>query len=443
MMSDASYPTNHSTPIALGVTCVTRDIFTLCGGLSLLAALHTTTMSSSSLPESGTRTPPPASAPVKSSPVGKVQPYFIQHKRDQVQAFDQNVQQLEPLTPEQLLKYLDVNDNLFPSDISDSPDDPSIDGFLPLANDIAQSIKARREHHLLCIYLFLTTHDFSLDFPNDDNLLVFKDTEYKTPNGHVTGTKCGPDIIAAFEKDWIKDNSTDWALIRLAGERASKGKSSEIQKKNAATYLHYLLLARPDFLVAQGLLTTKSGVMFLLGIGGVGIQELVVEWGDKNLYKFIYAFIYRLYDPSHFADPLYTRTGFNKETFEATYTVHFQTKERPDFHPIHARNPFTTRTHVLSNPSVTPGADRVPTVLKEQLCRSGRRFDEFTILTKIHQPMNVPGVVEAVNGEIIAAPLSPGREKHRLGLRQTGLPFTSIRTAKKMLETLFDLLEGI
>jgi hypothetical protein len=82
-------------------------------------------------------------------------------------------------------------------------------------------------------------------------------------------------------------------------------------------------------------------------------------------------------------------------------------------------------------------------VLKEQLCRGGRRFNELTILTKIHQPTNVPGVVEAVDGEIIAAPLSPGREKHRLGLLQTGLPFTSIRTVKKMLEMLFDLLEGI
>jgi hypothetical protein len=82
-------------------------------------------------------------------------------------------------------------------------------------------------------------------------------------------------------------------------------------------------------------------------------------------------------------------------------------------------------------------------VLKEQLCRTGRRFDELTILTKIHQPINVPGVVEAVGGEIIKASLSPGREKHCLGLRQTGSPFTSIGTAKQMLETLFDLLEGI
>ena len=327
--------------------------------------------------------------------------------------------------------------------IPDSPHSPSIDGFCSLANDIARSIKAKREHHLLCIYLSLTTHDFSLDFPNDDNLLVFKDTGNKTPNGHVTGTKCRPDITAAFEKDWITVDSTDWALIRLAGERASKGKTLDTQKKNAATYLHYLLLARPDFLVAQGLLTTTSAVIFLVGIGGVGIRQLKVEWRNKNLYKFLYAFIYRLYDPSHFADPSYTRTGFDKETSEAIYTVHIKMKEYPNFRTIHARNPFTTRTHVLSNPSPTKGDDRFLTVFKDQLCRTGRRFNERTILTKIHQPMNVPGVIEAVDGEIIAAPLSPGREKHLLGLRQAGSPFTSIPTAKKILETLFDLLEGI
>ena len=403
-------------------------------------------MSSSSLPESGTRTPPPASAPVKSSPVGKVPPYFIQDKRDQVQAFDENVQQLEGFTPEQFLECLRVSEiNRIPdskiNQIPDSPDSFSIDGFCSLANDIARSIKAKREHHLLCIYLSLTTHDFSLDFPNDDNLLVFKDTGNKTPSGHVSGTKCRPDITAAFEKDWITVDSTDWALIRLAGEMASKGKNLDTQKKNAATYLHYLLLARPDFLVAQGLLTTTSAVIFLVGIGGVGIRQLKVEWHNKNLYKFLYVFIYRLYDPSHFADPSYTRT-FNKETSEAIYTVHIKMKEYPNFRTVHARNPFTTRTHVLSNPP-TEGDDRFLTVFKDQLCRTGRRFNERTILTKIHQPMNVPGVIEAVDGEIIAAPLSPGREKHLLGLRQAGSPFTSIPTAKKILETLFDLLEGI
>ena len=280
-----------------------------------------------------------------------------------------------------------------------------------------------------------------------NDLLVFKDMRSKTSHGHLTGTMCRPDITAAFEKDWIKDKKGQlqlhWALMRLAGEKASRGKSFKTQKKNAATYLHHLLLARPDFLVAQGLLTIDDGVMFLVGIGGVGIGQLEVKWEDKNLYGVLYAFVYRLYDPSHFADPSYMRTEFDEKTSEVTYTVRFQAKEFPGFRPIHARNPFTTRTHVLSNPLLLEGPERTFTVLKERLCRTGRRFDEWLILKKIHQPRRVPGVVEAVHSQVIAAPLSPGRAKHLLGLRQTGLPFRSIPTAKKMLEILFDLLEGI
>ncbi len=408
-------------------------------------------MSSSSLPESGRHTPPPASAaksaPAKSSPVGKVDPYFIQHKRDQVQAFDDGIQQLEPIPSQEFLKCLRFHDALqLPSTIPSPLGGFSIDGFLTLANDIAGSIKKKREYHLLCIYLFLTTHGFSLDLPNHD-LLVFRDTGNNRPRGHVTGTKCRPDITAAFEKDWREDQKgqlhSDWALMRLAGEKASRGKSFDTQKKNAATYLHYLLLARPDFLVAQGLLTIGDGVMFLVGTGGVGIQQLIVTWEDENLYRFLYAFIYRLYDPSDFADPSYTRTEFNEETSEVTYTVRIGTEDHPGFRLIHARNPFTTRTHVLSNPSgELVGPERRLTVLKEQLRSTGRRFDEGTILTKIHKQRRVPGVVEAVEIEVIEAPLSPKKEKHRLGLRQMGSPFRSIPTAKKMLETLFDLLEG-
>jgi hypothetical protein len=156
---------------------------------------------------------------------------------------------------------------------------------------------------------------------------VFRDTEHKTPDGHVTSTRCRPDITAAFDKDWITDDHTNdrmnWALIRLAGEKASAGKTSQTQMKNAATYLHYLLLARPDLLVAQGLLTTQTAVFFFVGIGGVGIRQLNVGWDDENLYKFLYAFIYRLYDPSHFANSSFKKLRFDKETSEATYTVCF------------------------------------------------------------------------------------------------------------------------
>ena len=273
----------------------------------------------------------------KSSPVGKVQPYFIQHKRDQVQTFDKSVQQLETLTSDAFLDDLRASNINFPSDIANSHPGLSMDDFCSRANDIAQTIKARREHRLLCIYLFLTTHDFSLDFPNGD-LLVFKDTGNRTPNRSVMGTKCRPDITAAFKKDWIADDCKNWALIRLMGEKASKGKTRETQRRNAATYLYYLLLSRPNFLVAQGLLTTRGSVMFLVGISGVGIWQLEVNWDNKDLHKLIYAFIYRLYDPSHFADPSYARTKFNQETSEASYTIDFLSYRFSGFHPIHARN---------------------------------------------------------------------------------------------------------
>ena len=60
----------------------------------------------------------------------------------------------------------------------------------------------------------------------------------------------------------------------------------------------------------------------------------------------------------------------------------------------------------------------------------------------IHQLAKVPGVVEVVHSEMIKMPLFKERRKHRLGLQQSGSPFMSIPTVRKVLETLFDVLEG-
>jgi hypothetical protein len=138
--------------------------------------------------------------------------YFSPHKRDQVRPFDETVQQQEFITSKQFLECLRVSDNTLPSNIPDSLLGLSIHGFCSLANDISHSIKKEREHHFLSIYLFLMTHHFSLDFLNSD-LLVFKDTGNKIPNGHVKDTKFRPNITATFENDWITDDCTNWALI--------------------------------------------------------------------------------------------------------------------------------------------------------------------------------------------------------------------------------------
>ena len=207
----------------------------------------------------------------------------------------------------------------------------------------------------------------------------------------------------------------------------------------------------------QGLLIDAAKIIFLLGIGGSCIRRLDVSWDDKELYQLLYAFIYLLYDPDDFADKSYTRTKVDFIEELVHYSVQIKipsttpdgstrTLDCTDFYAICARNPFTTRTHVLSNPSFeTKVNGKALTVLKDQLCRIGTRFDEEKILKTIHGKGVVPGVVETVHHETIQNRWSDviKRDKQRFGLRQFGLPFTSIPTPRKVLEVLFDVLESM
>jgi hypothetical protein len=200
------------------------------------------------------------------------------------------------------------------------------------------------------------------------------------------------------------------------------------------------------------MLTSQKGVAFLLGIEAVGIRSLLVDWESSNLSDLMYAFIYRLYRPEHFADPSY-KLKANVANNSVEYTIRISspqmyTIECPGFSPLFASNPFRTRTHVLSNPlSEVKVNNKNLTVIKDQLCQVNSRFDERSIVDRIHQPVKVPGVVEVVHSEIIETPSMPEapseqRQKHRLGLRQSGSSFMSIPTVRIMLETLFDVLEG-
>lgn len=293
--------------------------------------------------------------------------------------------------------------------------------------------------------------------------MVFKSTGNKTPRGHVTDTECRPDLVAAFAKDWGKNDTPPlWPCIRLAGERASKGRSRKKQEGQAISYLRYLLLARPDLHVAQGLLTSESGVKFLFGIGGVGIRSFTLPWEDEALYKLMYAFVHRLYEPGDFVDPSYVKVVPNLNDGFVTYTVRIPVTQKTvvngveqevedsiechGFQPIYASSPFATRTHILSNPqSKVMVNGKALTVFKDQLCRLGTRFNEHSILTHIHNRETVPGVVEEVYHELIKSPriLGSDKVKRRLGLRQSGRSFSSIRTLQKILETaVFDTLEG-
>ncbi|KAG9048044.1 hypothetical protein FS837_000932 [Tulasnella sp. UAMH 9824] len=401
--------------------------------------------------------------PSHSSPVTRVPRYFAEHKRDQVQAFayDEKLHKLQDFeSPDGFLDFLHGSSDE-PIPLSSIPhiNKWSPQTFLNAANRIAKSIKS--EH-------FSTS-----------NTLVFKYTEDKSHLGHVTDTGCRPDFIAAFDADF--NEKMLWPYIHLTGEHASKGKTREDQKRQAISYLHYLLLARPDLYVAQGMLTSKTGIIFLVGIGGHGIRSFAVCWSCKELTKLMYAFIFCLYRPGRFADPSY---GIGRvQGNQVTYTIKIpaipgvdgvttdqQVVLCSDFLPIYAASPFTTRTHVFSNPNskVTISNKRL-TVLKDQLCRVGTRFHEHEILKRVHgqeekvsgveeekvpgveeekvpgvEEEKVPGVVEAVYNAVIKLPLVGEpirREKHRLGMGQYGDPFMTIPNVKVMLEVVFDILE--
>ncbi|KAF8500893.1 hypothetical protein F5888DRAFT_1801442 [Russula emetica] len=170
-----------------------------------------------------------------------------------------------------------------------------------------------------------------LYFANED-LLVFKSTGSQSlgaVGGHVTDTDCKPDYAAAFMSDWGGRNTTLWPCIRLVG-----------------------------------LSTSESDVMFLLGIGGVGIHTFSDKWVSKELHRLIYAFIYRLYDLGDFVDLSYVEMVPDLEENSVTYNVQITEVNGMDrnpimitnLHPIYASNPFGTRTHILSNPDSKVGA---------------------------------------------------------------------------------------
>ena len=221
--------------------------------------------------------------------------------------------------------------------------------------------------------------------------------------------------------------------------------------KQCLTCITSYWLARPDLNIAQGLVISESEVMFLLGIGGIGICTYSIGWGSMELHRLLYAFIYCLYNPGDFADPSYVEMVPNYLDDFVTYNMRITLDSNPititNLCPIYASNPFGTQTHilVLSNPDPKVKVNGEPlTVFKDQLCQVGTRFYEYDILTRVHSPEKVPRVVEALYHEVIKIPrdLCPSREKHRLGLQQIGKPLTSIPTVGQMLEIVFDILEG-
>ncbi|KAJ2929103.1 hypothetical protein H1R20_g7989, partial [Candolleomyces eurysporus] len=380
-----------------------------------------------------------------STPVRPFERVYAEHKRDDMQKFAKyNLQQPSKEDEEDLDQYekkcfkrlLDLIglDSTNPPSPTPTLEFSSRSTFVDDANRASQWIKQDK---------------------NLPELLVFKSTPHDTQPKHVTDAESKPDMVAAFEKDWLSgkdERKVPWGCIRLAGEDASKGKTKSGQMQQAATYLDLLLLARPDFKAAFGLLISEKEFQLLVGIAGDRVYKFTFQWTSRITRQVAYTLVYCLYDFPTFQDSSIIMTH-DKATRICTYTFTLTVKNKEDSKPQqvscsrficrYAQGSFGTRTHVFVSESLDPPkvAGQPIRVIKDQLCRKDTRFNEVGILEAIHRDGPVPGVVELVHEEKISSSLVKNRETVRLGLKQEGDPFMSIKTPQEMLMVAYDALE--
>ncbi|PPQ82397.1 hypothetical protein CVT25_008358 [Psilocybe cyanescens] len=253
---------------------------------------------------------------------------------------------------------------------------------------------------------------------------------------HVTNTQCRPDIVAAFKNDWHHHHSQvyAWPQIQLTGEIISEGKNIDTQRRQAASHLYYMILARPDLYVAHGLLLDDLGVTFFAGITGHGIFCIRLEFDDDRLRPLLYALVHHIYNPGEFKD---NRVGmqFNWQLQGSEYTLRLQMSSGLSlpcnkFRAIYAGNPFETTTYAYARSQ------------RPILPCDAIQVNEPEILKHIHEERDIPGVVKLLHDEEWETLVPSNRiVKRRLGLSQQRSTFMSIRTVKAMLEAAYDILE--
>lgn len=133
----------------------------------LTTTMSTTFATSPDSGLSGPHTPPRAPVPLaKSSPVGKVYPYFLPENRHQYQIFGiEDTFWRGNFVKSEFLKFLGVDP---PKSVPDVPSRGK-NSFLMLANEVAEFIREQREHYLFLYLAFLPTYDFHFRFPTLQN----------------------------------------------------------------------------------------------------------------------------------------------------------------------------------------------------------------------------------------------------------------------------------
>ena len=266
---------------------------------------------------------------------------------------------------------------------------------------------------------------------------------------------CKPDFSACP----VTHDRIHWTEIDATVEIHSAGTNATDGPRHAGSYTLYLLQARPDRVSVQGFYADAKGVMLIISSADSVKKSPKLDLNDTGESQLIYAFVKRLYDPlPSMIDPTVKRRKDltrvqNSLTGLWVFDIVLSIPDSPSVECVgyrieNARVSTGRRTHIFANTDdPTLLNDVAITIIKDQYCYQGHRFDEAEILRHIHAEEDIPGVVRIAHSEDVVrsdgTPVCSGcRHKKRICLVEYGKSFMDLKTPLEALKVIYDLLES-
>jgi hypothetical protein len=213
----------------------------------------------------------------------------------------------------------------------------------------------------------------------------------------------------------------------------------------AIAYTAYLLEQRPDRVAVFGLYIWDKCFSLIL-VDATNVYYTTGSWGEESERELLFRVLYYVNDPpASVIDPTIT----NKK--DGTFSIKVGDDGHPDCEILFCQHPIGRRTVTFLNRN----NDSFP-IIKEQYlrCRATATEAEVleeSILNRIHEPDEVPGVVRVGWCGLVKRPDQSSvecgegdwkRQKARLVLLDAGIPFMEINNPYDALVTAWDALEG-
>jgi hypothetical protein len=284
-----------------------------------------------------------------------------------------------------------------------------------------------------------------------EKLISFRSLHKCSMNGNPRDNKVQPDFIAstfsAYTAPEIHWSGVD-AVVEISSPRPRRG-------GHAILHTIQLLEARPDLICAFGMYVDDDGILLLQGSpSGVVLSPKLIPSVATDI-QLLYAFVKRLYDPHLLmVDPtIQRRQDLARKSWVFDIALSFPGQAKTllccGYSILASHRSIGERSHIFCNSKSPAIVDGKPIrVLKDHYRHPDNVHSEAEVLHHIHAEGKLPGVVEMVYSaeqvlRLDGSPVCAGRfVKTRIGLRQYGQSFMSIKTPRDALMTVYDLLEG-